>query len=665
MWRRLALAASLSVLVPGVSPGQNTSRDLTTVSLQDLMNIEVTSVSKKEEKLSKTAAAIYVITQEEIRRSGATNIPDLLRMVPGMDVAQVDANSWAISSRGFNDNFANKLLVMIDGRSVYNTGFGGVYWDLQDVPIEDIDRIEVIRGPGGTIWGANAVNGVINIITKNSKATQGGEVVAGAGSATAGQGLVQYGGKLGGKGSYRAFGRYFTNRRGVDATGFHGADGWSMSHGGLRSDWDLTAKDSLTVEGDISRADEGQTISSFVSFLPPFMSTFNDPVRSLDGSVLGRWNHKFSERSDTSVQVYYDGLRHLDLGAHETLNTFDLQFQHHVAVGSRNDFVWGLGYRQDSLNVLPGFAIAMTPQGRTDKLANLFVQDEIRLADSLWVTLGSKLEHNSYTGFEYEPSARLLWSPSDRQAIWGDVSRAIRQPTLEDTDLLFNARAFLGPQDLPMVVSVFGNPRFKSEKLLAYELGYRAVPSRLVSLDFTTFYNTYHDLRTTDAENPYLVLGQLPYLVVPQIFSNQMHGNTYGAEISSTWNVFAWWRLSPGYAWLMMNLHPEAGSSPLSTYQLAVGDSPRHQIQLRSNFNLRHNFEFDPAVYYVDRLTNQLVASHTRLDLRLGWHPAEAVEFSIVGQNLLQPQHFEFGSQSQIQATQIRRSVFGEIKCWF
>ena len=349
----------------------------------------------------------------------------------------------------------------------------------------------------------------------------------------------------------------------------------------------------------------------------------------------------------------------------EDHDTFDFQFQHHVAVGSRHDFVWGLGYRQDSFYVRPGYAISISSPRRTDELANSFVQDEIRLTNSFWVTLGSKLEHNSYTGFEYEPSGRFLWSPNDRQAFWGAVSRAIRQPALVDADLHYNGAGFLNPQGFPTVVSVVGNPNFKSEKLLAYELGYRVVPTRRVSLDLTSFYNNYRDLRTVDAANPFLELSPLPHLVIPQIYSNKMHGNTYGAEISSTWNVFDWWRLSPGYTWLKMNLHPEAGSFNVAAYTQAVGDSPRHQFQIRSYLNLRHNFEFDPAVSYVDNLPNQLVASHTRFDLRLGWRPSKSVEFSIAGQNLLQPRHFEFGSQSQIQATQIRRSIFGEIKWWF
>jgi iron complex outermembrane receptor protein len=665
VWTRLVVAAWLSVLSPSGAFGQALTRDLTSASLEDLMNIEVTTVSKREEKLSKTAAAIFVITQEDIRRSGATNIPDLLRMVPGMEVAQVDANSWAISCRGFNDLFANKLLVMIDGRSVYDETFAGVSWDLQDVPVEDIDRIEVIRGPGATVWGANAVNGVINIITKSSKATQGGMLVGGGGTRPGARGLLQYGGKLGGNGHYRIFGDYFNDPSEAPGLGISAADAWRMSHGGFRADWDWTGGDSLTVEGDISTNNEGETITSFVSFLPPFTETFNSPIHATSGSLLARWDHKFSDRSDTMVQVYYDGLQREWMGAHEDKDTLDLEFQHHVEVGSRHDFVWGIGYREDSYDGRPSYALTMIPSGRTDQLFNSFAQDEIRLSNTFWLTVGSKLEHNSYTGFEYEPSGRFLWSPSDRQALWGSVSRAIRQPSREDVDLQFNADAFLGPENLPMVATVLGNPNFKSEKLLAYELGYRVVPSPRVSLDFATFYNIYHDLRTVDALNPYFDAGPVPHEVIPEMFSNAMHGNTYGAEISSTLNVFRWWRVTPAYSWLQMNLHPEAGSYALAGYQLAGGDSPRNQYQIRSSFNLRHHLELDPGAYYVDHLPDQFVPSHTRLDLRLGWYPTESTEFSIVGQNLQQPRHFEFGSQSELRATQIKRSVYGEIRWWF
>jgi iron complex outermembrane recepter protein len=382
------------------------STDLAEASLEDLMNTQVTSVSRKEQKLSKVAAAIYVITQEDIRRSGATTIPDLLRMVPGLDVAQVDANSWAISSRGFNDPRANKLLVLIDGRTVYDPTFSGVYWDQQSVPLEDVERIEVIRGPGATVWGANAVNGVINIITKSSKATQGGLVTAGGGSSEAHE-LVQYGGKAGRNGTYRIFGSYDNYNNHVNKADQSADDAWHLTHGGFRSDWDLTPRDTLTAEADIIAGRERQVLTTFISLYPPLAATFDNPIRPGGGDILGRWTHTFSGRSDMALQVYYNGINRTDYGARELSNTFDLDFQHHLAIGSRQDVVWGFEYRHTSDSILQGYAISFNPSSLSQNLTSAFVQDEIRLADSVSLTLGSKIEHNIYTGFEAEPSGRL------------------------------------------------------------------------------------------------------------------------------------------------------------------------------------------------------------------------------------------------------------------
>jgi iron complex outermembrane receptor protein len=629
------------------------------------MNIEVTSVSKKEQKLSRVAAAVFVITQEDIRRSGATNIPDLLRLVPGLDVAEIDANTWAISARGFNDVYANKLLVMIDGRSVYEPAFGGVFWDVQDVPLEDIERIEVIRGPGATVWGANAMNGVISIITKKAKGTRGSLLKAGSGSETTAQGLVQYGGDLPGHGFFRAFGQYSNDSSLFLPSGQLGADAWHMPHGGFRSDWDLTGKDSLTLQGDFLDSREGGTVDSFISLSPPFQRVFNDLVADRGGDILGRWDHRFSDRSETSLQMYYDGGRRIQFGAHADRDTFDLDFKQHAALGSSHDLVWGFGYRLDDSYVRPGYSISMLPPGSTDNLLSSFVQDEVHVSNSLWLTAGSKFEHNSYTGFEYEPSVRLLWSPSDRQAAWAAISRAIRQPTLEDVDVRFNRFAFPTPNGLLALVSVLGERHVKSEELLAYEAGYRAQASRRISADLSAFFNVYDHLRTYEPAPPFLESTPSPlHLVVPQVISDRMHGDTYGAEISSALRVFDWWRVSPGYAWLKMNLYPDAGRLD-TTSPLQVGDSPRHQFQVRSEFRLPHAWELDTALYYSGRLPSLLVPSHTRADVRLAWHPAKSLELSLVGQNLLDPRHLEFVPPGILLSTEIPRSVFGEIRWWF
>ena len=378
----VTLALGLGVAIPS-SAQLPTPRDLTQFSLEDLMNVQVTSVSKREQKLSKAGAAVYVINQEDIRRSGATNIPDLLRMVPGVHVAQMNTHTWAISIRGFTDKYGDKVLVMIDGRSVYTPLTSGVNWDQQDVPLEDIDRIEVIRGPGGTVWGANAVNGVINIITKSSKATPGGLISAGAGSQEAAQGLVQYGGRIGAKGAYRVFGDYTNLGNSPAPTAQAVTDGWHKSHAGFRSDWELSPKDTMTVQGDLFQSREAQTIDTLFTNDLPREEIFDDQITVGAGNVLGRWDHTLLNGSGTSLQVYYDHYDRVERGLGETRNTVDVDFQHHLTLGSRNNIVWGAGYRVTSDNITPGYAIRYQPARRTDNLFSAFVQDEIRLTPSL------------------------------------------------------------------------------------------------------------------------------------------------------------------------------------------------------------------------------------------------------------------------------------------
>jgi iron complex outermembrane receptor protein len=637
------------------------SPDLAEASLEDLLNMQVTSVSRKQQRMSKVAAAIYVITQDDIRRSGATIIPDLLRMVPGLDVAQVDANSWAISSRGFNDQIADKLLVLIDGRSVYDPTFSGVFWDQQNVPLEDIERIEVIRGPGATVWGANAVNGVINIITKSSKATQGGLVSAGAGSSEA-HGLVQYGGKINRTGTYRIFGSYDNYNNHVNNVNQPAEDAWHITHGGFRSDWDLSAHDALTVEGDIITGRDRQVLTSFISLYPPLVGTFDDPIRPGAGDILGRWTHTFSNRSDTALQVYYSGVNQTSSGVRELWDTFDLDFQNHLALGSRQDVVWGFQYRHTADNILPGYAISYNPSGRSQNLSSAFFQDEIELTDSLSLTLGSKLEHNTFTGLEVEPSGRLAWSPADHQTLWAAISRAIRQPSRTDEDLQLNVAALPGPGGLDTLVSVFGNTNFKSEELLAYEVGYRVEPIKRVSLDFATFYNVYHDLRTVEPGAPTFESTSPPYVLVPQMFGNGMHGHTYGGEVSADWNVVDRWKLTGSYSLLNMHLQIDPSSLDVSNATAAAGQSPHSQFQVRSYLTLPRKFDFDSSLYYVGRLPALNTPAYTRVDARLAWHPTESLELSVVGQNLLDERHFEFiDAADQTQPSQAQRSVYGKV----
>jgi iron complex outermembrane receptor protein len=633
-------------------------RDLSQASLEDLMNIEVTSVSKKEQKLSRTGAAVFVITQDDIHHSGATNIPDLLRMAPGVNVARISANTWAISIRGFNSRYSDKVLVLVDGRSVYTASFSGVYWDQQDMPMDNIERIEVIRGPGGTVWGANAMNGVINIITKSSKVTQGGLLTMGTGSEETATGVIQYGGKIGHNGTYRAFGKYFNKESSVLTNGREAADGWHGSHGGFRSDWDLSPRDTMTVQGDLYQTAEGQTFTTLLSNRLPEVATLNDRVTVDAGNLLARWNHSLRDGSDMSLQVYYDRFRRVDGGIEEKSGTFDVDFQHHRAIGSRNDVVWGLGYRTINDTLTDGYNTRWAPQQRTDNLYSGFVQDEIRLFKSVWLTVGSKLEHNDYSGVEYEPSARLVWTPSDRQAVWISASQAIRQPSRKDVQVDFDYST------LPLegggfgVLKVVGNPNSKAEQLRDYQVGYRAQAGRRLSFDAAAFRSYYHHLQTTAPGAPFFALSPgPPHLVLPLPFGNQAHARTYGAEIFANWDVTNRWRIGPGFGLIHQNVMTDPGASTV----VDTRDTPKHQFQLRSSINPRRNLDWDTSLAFVGALRQGEIPRYTRLDTRLGLHIGESLEISISGENLLTPRHLEFGDTFQVNHTLVERSVHGKI----
>src|SRR5256884_4149020 len=425
--------AGASAQVPDTFP------DVTAISLEDLMNLNVTSVSKRTQKVADAAAAIFVITQEDIRRSGATNIPEALRLVPGVQVARIDENKWAISSRGSNGRFANKLLVLIDGRSVYTPLFSGVYWNVQDVMLEDVDRIEVIRGPGATLWGANAVDGVINVITKKAKATQSAVVTAGAGTEERAVGGVRYGSKLGDNTYYRAYTKYFDWGPSAYPSGITAHDGWDALRGGFLADWTPAGANSLTLQGDIyrSRFDETLTVASLSA---PYSNTFPNDGKYSGGNILGRWNHT-SERSSMSLQMYYDNTTITDpslFGDHQ--NILDIDFQHGFHVGDSQQFVWGLGYRSIRDKNDPSFTVSLQPNQVTLNQFSTFLQDEISLVDNrLLITLGSKFEHNKFTGIEIEPNARLLWNLTPNQSIWTAVSRAVRTPALTEEGLRLNS----------------------------------------------------------------------------------------------------------------------------------------------------------------------------------------------------------------------------------
>jgi iron complex outermembrane receptor protein len=631
--------------------------DLGQMSLEDLMNVQVTSVSKKEQKLSRTAASIYVIDQAEIRRSGATNIPDLLRGVPGVDVAQMDGGHWVISIRGFSDLYGNKVLVLIDGRSAYRTTFSGVRWDEMDMVLEDIERIEVIRGPGGTVWGANAMNGVINIITKSAEYTRGGLVSASAGSRTNADGVAQYGGSLG-SGSYRGYSKYFNIGNEASAGQAPAEDGSHGFHAGFRADWTLEKQNGLVVQGDIDESRGAETLVNAVnSNALPMTSTFRDEIRYTGGNVLGRWNHAMANGSEMSLQVYDDYFTKTAYGVRESSNTVDVDFHHRLVIGSRNEVVWGLGIRTAASTLGPGYNLKFLPPQRTDNLESAFIQDEITIRNSLFLTLGSKFEHNSYTGFEYEPSAQLAWVVNSRHTVWASAARAIRQPARLDSDISLDAAVVPVGEGSFGVVQFNGSPNLHAEELRDFEIGHRTQISKHLSVDSVAFLSLYRRLEAFEPHDPFFTTSEgPPHIVFPQVLENSARAHNYGAEFFATWSVNTRWRLSSGLSALHLNLVDTSG---LGITREDPGISPRHMFQARSLLNLRRNLDWDASVSQVGRLTS--TPGYARLDSRLGWRLAESVELSLVGQNLLTPRHAENADAYLLAHTLIQRRVFATI----
>jgi iron complex outermembrane recepter protein len=644
-----------------VGPG-----DVAKMSVEDLMNIQVTSVSKRTQKVADAAAAVFVVTQEDIRRSGAASIPEALRLVPGLEVARIDENKWAIGSRGFNGRFDNKLLVLIDGRSVYTPLFSGVYWNVQDVMLEDVDRIEVIRGPGATLWGANAVDGVINIITKKAKNTQGTVVTAGAGNEERGSGGVRYGDKVGDT-SYRVYGKYFNWGPSEYPSGMTAHDEWDMLRGGFRADWTPTGANSMTLQGDIYQSRYGETLT-VPSLSAPYSSTFPNDGNYSGGNILGRWNRS-SETSQMSLQMYFDNTTIADNSLFvDHQNIFDLDFQHGFHVGDSQQFVWGLGYRSIRDRNDSSFSVSLMPNQLTLNHFGAFIQDEIGLVDKrLRITIGSKFEHNDFTGFEVEPNARLLWTLTPNQSVWTAVSRAVRTPALTEEGLRLNSAVIppgtpQNPAPLPAVVAVFGSHQFQSEDLLAYEAGYRVQATTSFSADIAGFYNNYSNLRSAEPGVPFIEGSPVPTdIVVPFVAENKMSGRTYGVEFFGDWRVARKWRVVGSYSYLQMDIHKNANSLD-PTADIPNGSSPRHQWYLRSSLDLWKHFDQDTTLRFVDRLPSIGIPSYYSLDAHLGWRPHSRVEFSIGGQNLLNDKHFEFIPDFiNTSPTEVKRTVYGSM----
>ena len=644
------------------------------VSLEELMDMRVTTVARGESTVGQSPAAIFVITPEMIRRSGATTFPEILRMVPGMNVAHIDGNKWTVSARGFNDRFGNKLLVQVDGRTVYNALFPGVYWADVDYVLADIDRIEVIRGPGASVWGANAVNGIINIITKSAKDTHGGLLSGGGGNEERGFANFRFGGQLGDNLHYRVFGKWAERDDQFSLEG-RPNDQWITARTGLRLDWTPNARDTLTFDGGYFYVKPGNN-QSFASPLPPTFSISGiESEIARGGHALARWTRQLDAESNFVLQVYWDRLNHDSTKdfTHFHIETYDVDFQHQFPLGARQKVTWGLGYRFTNLFLgsTPmdgGFVTNAEPQHRDTNVVSTFVQDEIALVPKrLSLTLGSKFERNDFTGFEYQPTGRLLWTPTARQSAWLAVSRGVRTPGFVPDELEFTLLPFT--PGVPVFPRLTGNTGLKAEKLTAFELGYRAQATDRFSFDIATFYNVYDDLIVLTPQDLVLIPGGA---VVPLRQGNNMKGETYGVEVSAIWQVTDWWRLHGSYSFLQMELHAKTGGQNAVQIGALNGQayviehsSPQNQAYVRSSFDLPGHVELDLIGRYVDSLAGFTpgIKSYIACDARLAWKPRENLEIAIVGQNLLDAQHPENGTNPQVRTplVEIRRGVFAEV----
>lgn len=617
----------------------------------------VSTVSRTSSTVGKSPAAVFVITNEMIRRSGATCIPEVLRMAPGVNVARVSSDHWAVSIRGFNAQYANKLLVQIDGRTIYAPLFGGVFWAAQDVLLEDVERIEVIRGPGASVWGANAVNGVINIITKTAANSSGAYVQAGAGNVERGFVSARYGGRIGEDLDYRVYGKWFERGTGIPSGGQE-FDDWRSARGGFRVDWDpgRTGCDQLTLQGDVYETPAG--VRNIVPLMtPPFVAAFDTDEIFRGSNVLARWKHVVDEDRDWQVQAYYDFTQFNTgdgLFSRENRDTFDLDFQHRFPLSERQNVVWGAGYRLTSDDITyPSFPSGFTTPQQDVTLLSYFLQDEISLVPDRWTaTLGCKFLHNTYTNFEYQPTARLLFTPNERQSLWLSVSRAVRTPSRVEESLVIT----LPPNPItpiPIFPQVIGNDQLVSEDLLAWELGYRAQPDDYFSWDAALFFNQYEDLIAAPPGLPQFV----PFgILLPLQYQNASRAQSYGFELAANLNLTESWQLRGVYSFLRLDILEGPSNDP-------EGQSPRNQFYVQSTHDLGRGLELDLVGRYTDSLPVGNVPAYFVGDVRLAWRASKDVEWFVVGRSLFDDGHYEFGNSESIP-TGVRNEVYSGVTIW-
>ena len=591
------------------------AQQLKRLSIEELAELDVTSVSRRVERLAQTAAAISVVRQDDIRRTGVAMLAEAVRLADSIDVARSDGRTWNITARGFNIVTANKLLVMMDGRTLYSPLFAGTFWDVHDYVMQDVDRIEVIRGPGGSVWGANAMNGVVNIITKEAADTRGNQLLVAGGLENQLIVSARHGGRMAGDGSYRLFGKYRKHGANVFDNGMSSDDPLQLGSLGFRADSSAQRAARWSVQGSAYRGTEG---------------LFDrDDTEVNGGYAQGRWTRRFSAASELNVGAYYDyTYRKVPLQFEEGRHTVEVDAQHRMLRG-RHDLLVGGQTRVSTARAI-GATFFFEPERRTNDVSGVFLQDEIALRpDQLFLILGSKLERNDYTGLEVQPTARVRWSPEDRQTVWGAVSRAVRLPTRFDTDLRIPARG-LAP-------AVRGSDDFQSESVIAYEAGYRIRPFSRLSIDLAGFANQYDELRSQEFPSELGLIVEL---------GNTLDAFTTGIEAAATVQVSDIWRLHGSYTYLHKEITRDRGSRDVSGGTSEANDPP-YFFSIRSYFDLPHGAAFDGVFRHVAARTTPAVPKYSSLDLRLGWSLRPGFELSVVGQNLLESSHQEFAGGAQ------------------
>ena len=634
--RGRATAASLIIaLAPPAALRAGQQADLTTLSLEQLLQTKVISVSKQEETRLATPAAVHVVTGADVVQSGARTLPDALRLSPGVHVARNTASQWAIGIRGFTGTLARAQLALIDGRSVYTPLFAGTYWDVQDVLLDDLERIEVVRGPGGTLWGANAVNGIVNVISKSAADTQGGLVVLGAGNQERGFGRARYGGRWSG-GAYRVYGLYHSRapEQHPDGVDF---DGWHMLRGGFRSDWTREPSQTLTVQGDVYTGRAGQR-TTFARFDPPFVETVERDASLSGGNLRARWQRALTGTREIRIQVYYDRTHRGEAAFSETRDTYDLDAQYRFRLPGRHEVLAGIGYRLSDGRTRSLPALGFVPPERTDDLFSAFLEDTVELVPGrLQVAVGSKVERNDYSGFELQPSVRLGFETRPGQRLWAAVTRAVRTPTRFDRDLVFNTAFVAGT---PAFARLLGDDGFETERSLVYETGYRARLSPRVALGLAAFHNRYPNLVSYEVGEPFLEPGRV---VVPLRTANGTHGNVTGVEIDCDVRPLDGWLVRGTYSYLNMSVSPQVSSN--DTGSGAVEDaSPRHMASVASTLRLPGRVTLGAFYRWLARLPSRDIPAYSELDFHVAWRLSGRLELTAAGRNLLHPHHPEWSA---------------------